>query len=108
MAWLVLIVSGALEAGWAISLKQSEGFTRLWPTLSFGLFAIASLGGLAWAMKELPVGTAYAVWTGIGAALTATIGMLFLQDPVSVARIVSIVLIVSGVIGLHVAENAGR
>lgn len=107
MAWLVLIVSGALEAGWAISLKQSEGFTRLWPTLAFAVFAVASLGGLAWAMKELPVGTAYAVWTGIGAALTATIGMVVLDDPVSLGRIVSLVLIVSGVVGLHVAENSG-
>lgn len=103
MAWLVLIVSGFLEAGWAISLKMSEGFSKLWPTVSFAVFAAVSLGGLAWAMKSLPVGPAYAVWTGIGAAVTATIGMVWLNDGVSVLKILSIVLIVSGVIGLNLA-----
>lgn len=101
MAWLVLIVSGFMEAGWAISLKQSAGFSRLWPTVSFVLFAILSLGGLAWSLKHLPVGAAYAAWTGIGAGVTATIGMLWLAETVSVLKIVSIVLIVSGVIGLN-------
>jgi quaternary ammonium compound-resistance protein SugE len=103
MAWLVLIVSGFMEAGWAISLKHSAGFTRLWPTVSFAIFAIMSLAGLAWSLKHLPVGPAYAAWTGIGAGVTATIGMLWLAEAASVLKIVSIVLIVSGVIGLNLA-----
>ena len=76
MAWIVLVLSGVLEAGWAVSLKLSEGFSRLGPTLSFLVLAAASFAGLAWAMRELPVGAAYAVWTGIGAAITAVIGMV--------------------------------
>lgn len=103
MAWLILILSGFLEAGWAVSLKLSNGFSRLWPTVSFAVFAATSLGGLALALRQLPVGPAYAAWTGIGAAVTATIGMIWLQDGVSVLKIVSIVLIVSGVIGLNLA-----
>jgi quaternary ammonium compound-resistance protein SugE len=101
MAWIVLIISGFLEAGWALSLKQSEGFSRLWPTVSFAIFAVLSLGGLAWALKSLPVGPAYAVWTGIGASVTVLIGILALGETVSVLKVASIVLIVSGVIGLN-------
>lgn len=103
MAWLVLIVSGLFEAGWAVSLKLSHGFTRLWPAVSFAVFAALSLAGLALALRELPVGPAYAAWTGIGAAVTAVIGMLWLDDGVSVLRIVSIVLIVAGVVGLNLS-----
>ncbi|GAA5007748.1 DMT family transporter [Actinopolymorpha pittospori] len=103
MAWLVLIASGFLEAGWAISLKLSDGFSRLIPSLTFAVMAILSLAGLAWAMKQIDVGPAYAVWTGIGASLTAVIGMVFLHDGVSVLKIVSLVLIVAGVIGLNLA-----
>jgi quaternary ammonium compound-resistance protein SugE len=101
MAWLVLIASGFLEAGWAISLKLSDGFSRLIPSLAFAVMTILSLAGLAWAMKQIDVGPAYAVWTGIGASLTAVIGMVFLHDGVSVLKIVSLVLIVAGVIGLN-------
>lgn len=103
MAWFVLIVSGFLEAAWAVSLKQSAGFSKLWPTVSFAVFSILSLGGLAWALKQLPVGAAYAAWTGIGAATTAAIGIAWLGEAVSVLKIVSIVLIVSGVVGLNLA-----
>ncbi len=103
MAWLVLIVSGLFEAGWAISLKQSEGFSRLWPAVSFAVFAVLSLAGLAWALKHLPVGAAYAAWTGIGAATTAVISMAWLGEAASVLKVVSIVLIVSGVVGLNLA-----
>ncbi len=103
MAWVVLMISGVLEAGWAISLKLSDGFSKLWPSVSFLVLATASFAGLAWAMRELPAGPAYAVWTGIGAALTAVIGMMFLGDGVSVLKIVSLVLIVGGVIGLNIA-----
>ena len=103
MAWFVLVVAGLFEAGWAISLKQSEGFTKLVPSLYFAVTFLISIGGLAWALRQLPVGTAYAVWTGIGAALTAVIGMVWLGDGVSAVKLVSITLIVSGVIGLNLA-----
>jgi quaternary ammonium compound-resistance protein SugE len=103
VAWVVLIVSGFFEAGWAVSLKLSNGFTRPWWTVSFAVTALISFAGLAWAMKQLPAGPAYAVWTGIGAALTAVIGMLWLGDGVSTLKLVSLGLIVSGVIGLNLA-----
>ncbi|WP_132876939.1 DMT family transporter [Tamaricihabitans halophyticus] len=106
MAWLVLVVSGILEAGWAIALKMSNGFSRLVPTVVFGVLAALSFAGLAWAMKQLPVGTAYAVWVGIGASLTAIIGMVWLNDGASVGKILSLVLIVAGVIGLNLAGGA--
>lgn len=101
LAWVVLMVSGVFEAGWAISLKLSDGFSRLVPTLWFFVLAGVSFLGLAYAMRELPAGPAYAVWTGIGAALTAVIGMVFLGDGFSVFKAVSILLIVAGVIGLN-------
>ncbi|GGJ00589.1 molecular chaperone [Saccharopolyspora subtropica] len=103
MAWIVLMLSGVLEAGWAISLKLSHGFTRLVPTVSFLVMAVLSFAGLAYAMRVLPAGPAYAVWTGIGVALTAIIGMVWLGDGFSVLRTVSIVLIIAGVIGLNLA-----
>ncbi len=103
MAWVVLIVSGMLETAWATSLKASEGFTRLWPTVIFAVTLAASMAGLAYALRTLPVGTAYAVWVGIGASLTAIIGMIWLAEGVSVLKIVSLVLIVAGVIGLNLA-----
>lgn len=105
MAWVVLIVSGFFEAGWAISLKLSQGFTRLVPSVSFAVLATISFAGLAWAMRMLPAGPAYAVWTGIGAALTAVIGMIWLNDPVDTFKILSIVLIVAGVIGLNLSGS---
>ena len=101
MAWVVLMISGVLEAGWAISLKLSHGFSRLVPSVAFLVLALASFAGLAYAMRTLPAGPAYAVWTGIGAALTAIVGMVWLGDGFSVAKTVSIVLIVAGVIGLN-------
>lgn len=101
MAWAVLIVSGLLEAGWALSLKASEGFTRLVPTIAFGVLLALSMAGLGWALRTLPVGVAYAVWTGVGAVVTAVAGMLWLGELVSVGKIVSILLIVAGIVGLH-------
>ena len=106
MAWIVLIVSGLFEAGWALSLKASEGFTRLWPSVSFLVLATVSFVGLAYALRTLPVGTAYAAWTGIGASVTAVVGMLWLGETSSVLKVVSLVLIVAGIVGLHLAENA--
>ena len=101
MAWFVLIVSGLLEAGWALSLKASEGFTRLVPTIAFGVLLAASMAGLGWSLRSLPVGVAYAIWTGIGATVTAVVGMAWLGEAVSVGKVVSIVLIVAGIVGLH-------
>ncbi len=106
MAWVVLLISGVFEAGWAISLKLSDGFSKVIPTIVFALSAAISLGGLAWAMKQLPAGPAYAAWTGVGAALTAIVGMIWLGDGVSVLKIVSLTLIVSGVIGLNLAGTS--
>lgn len=106
MAWVVLLLSGILEAGWAIALKLSDGFTRLMPSVAFVVFGAVSFAGLAWALRSLPAGTAYAVWTGIGAALTAMIGMVWLGEAVSTVKIISVVLIVAGVVGLNLADAA--
>ncbi|BDZ41293.1 hypothetical protein GCM10025865_05920 [Paraoerskovia sediminicola] len=103
MAWAVLILSGVLEAGWALSLKASEGFTRLWPSVSFGVMLAASMLGLAYALRTLPVGPAYAVWVGIGASLTAVLAIVFMGESLSVLKVVSLVLIVAGVVGLNLA-----
>ena len=103
MAWAILIVSGLLEAGWALSLKASDGLSKLWPSVAFFVLLIASMAGLMIALKTLPVGPAYAVWVGIGAVVTAIIGMIAFGDPVSALTIGSIVLIIAGVVGLQLA-----
>ena len=101
MTWILLFVAGLFEIGFALGLKYSEGFSRLWPTL--GMFAAGGLSFylLSVSMKSLPVGTAYAVWTGIGAAGTAVIGILLLGESANVLRVLSLVLIVAGVVGLR-------
>ncbi|HEY0216562.1 MAG TPA: multidrug efflux SMR transporter [Cellulomonas sp.] len=106
MAWIVLIVSGLLEAGWALSLKASEGLTRLVPSVLFLVLAAMSFAGLSWALRTLPVGTAYAVWVGVGAATTAVLAMIWLGEGVSALKIASLVLIVAGVIGLDLAGTS--
>ena len=103
MAWVMLIVAGLFETGFAVALKFSDGFSRLIPSVLFVVFAIVSFTLLNLALRTLPVGTAYAVWTGIGAAGTALLGILFLGEPANVARIASIGLIVAGVVGLQLA-----
>jgi len=103
MAWLVVVVAGLLETGFAVSLKQSHGFSRLGPTVLFMIFALGSFALLTVALKRLEVGPAYAVWTGIGAAGTAIIGMIWLAESVSVLKITSIILVVAGVIGLQLS-----
>jgi quaternary ammonium compound-resistance protein SugE len=103
MAWLVLLLSGVLESLWALALKRSEGFTHLVPSVIFVVLAVLSFVGLSWAMKTLPAGPSYAVWTGMGAALTATLGILFLGEAVSGVKLVSIGLIIAGVVGLAVS-----
>ena len=103
MDWLLLLLAGLLEIGWAIGLKYSEGFTRFWPAVLTAVGIVASFLLLAVALRTIPVGTGYAVWTGIGAAGTALLGMVILGEPVSMARILCILLIVCGVMGLKFA-----
>lgn len=100
MAWLVLLVAGLLEVGWAVGLKYSEGFTRLVPSVLTATALIASMGLLALALRTLPLGTAYAVWTGIGTIGTALLGMVLFKEPATVARLLCISLIVIGIVGL--------
>lgn len=108
MAWTCLIIAGLFEIGWAIGLKYTEGFSRLWPSALTIAAMIASFALLAQALKTIPIGTGYAVWTGIGAAGTAIIGMVFLGESREVLRIVCIVLIVAGVVGLKFAASEAR
>lgn len=104
MSWIVLIISGVLEAVWATALGKSAGFTRLWPTVVFAAALLASMGGLAFAMREISTGTAYAVWVGIGAALTVLYAMLFGGDGFSLVKALLIVGLVGCVIGLKLVE----
>jgi len=100
MAWLVLCLAGLCEVGWAIGLKYADGFTRLWPSLITVVLMLVSVALLAWTFKVLPVGTAYAVWTGIGALGTAVLGMLLFDEPRTLLRAISLTLIVVGIVGL--------
>jgi quaternary ammonium compound-resistance protein SugE len=100
MAWIVLVVSGVLEAVWATALGRSEGFSKPAPTIVFAVAIIASMAGLAYAMRTLPIGTAYAVWVGIGAALTVIYAMATGGEPASLLKVVFLLMIVGGVIGL--------
>jgi quaternary ammonium compound-resistance protein SugE len=105
MAWALVILAGLFETGFALSLKASSGFTRPVPTVLFVVCAAASFTLLATALRSLPVGSAYAVWTGIGAAGTAAAGMVFLGESTEVLKLVSIVLIVAGVVGLQLTST---
>ena len=104
MSWFVLVLSGVLEAVWATALDRSEGFSRPGPTVVFASAMLASMAGLAYAMRGLPIGTAYAVWVGIGAALTAGYAMWSGQEPVSVLRVLLLAGIVGCVIGLKLTH----
>ncbi len=106
MAWVVLVLAGLFEVGWAIGLKYTEGFTRLWPTLWTLLSMIVSLWLLGIAMKTLPVGTAYSVWVGVGSVGTVILGIMLLGEPANVGRLVSVGLIVAGIIGLKLSAPA--
>jgi quaternary ammonium compound-resistance protein SugE len=103
MAWWLVVVAGIFETGFAVLLKQSDGITRLAPTAGFAICALISFGLLTVALRRLEVGPAYAVWTGIGAAGTALVGMVLLGESVSVLKLVSIGLILAGVIGLNLS-----
>ncbi|MBC6983631.1 quaternary ammonium compound efflux SMR transporter SugE [Caulobacter sp. 17J80-11] len=105
MAWAILFVAGLFEIGWAVGLKYTQGFTKLWPTIGTGVSLVLSMGLLGWAVKTLPLGTAYAVWTGIGAVGTAILGMLLFQEPATAARLTCIGLIVAGIVGLKFFAN---
>ncbi|WP_043634125.1 DMT family transporter [Nonomuraea candida] len=100
MAWIVLVISGILEAVWAAALSASHGLSRLRPSLLFGVGLAASMVGLGYALRTIPVGTGYAVWVGIGAVGTALYGMIFLQEPATAARLICLALIIGGVVGL--------
>src|SRR5690606_15713939 len=105
MNWAILVVAGLFEIGWAIGLKYTEGFTRLWPSVATGLSMLISVWLLGIAMKTLPVGTAYAVWVGIGAMGTVVLGILLFDDPASPLRLISLLLIGAGIVGLILASG---
>jgi len=105
MNWIVLLAAGLFEIAWAVGLKYTEGFTRLWPSVWTATAMLVSVSLLGVAMKTLPVGTAYAVWVGIGAMGTAIFGMALLGEPVTLGRVISLALIAAGVIGLKLASS---
>ena len=104
MAWTYLVIAGLFEIGWAVGLKYTDGFTRLWPSLGTAASMALSVYLLAKALRDIPVGTGYAVWTGIGAVGTAVLGMLLFGEPRNVLRLVCIALIVSGIAGLKLVS----
>lgn len=106
MAWFVLVIAGIFETVWALAMKQSEGFTRLWPSLvTFGAMAV-SFGLLAWAMRALPLGTAYAVWTGIGALGAFVSGILVLGESASPLRLLAAAMILGGIVLMKLSSSA--
>lgn len=106
MNWLILVLAGLFEIAWAIGLKYTDGFTRLWPTLGTVGAMVISVGLLGLAMKSLPVGTAYAVWVGVGAVGTAILGIVLFDESANLGRIISLLLIIAGIIGLKLATPA--
>ena len=108
MSWVILVISGVLEAVWATALGMSAGFTKLVPTIVFGVGLVLSMGGLAIAMRDIPTGTAYAVWVGIGAALTVVVAMVSGAETVSVVKVLLILGLVACVVGLKVVSDAGH
>ncbi|QCB45765.1 quaternary ammonium compound efflux SMR transporter SugE [Hydrogenophaga sp. PAMC20947] len=103
MHWLILVLAGLFEIGWAVGLKYTDGFTRLWPTVFTLLSMAISFGLLGLALKSLPLGTAYAVWVGVGAVGTALVGMVLLGESANTGRLLSLALIVAGIVGLKLA-----
>ncbi|WP_422928214.1 quaternary ammonium compound efflux SMR transporter SugE [Singulisphaera sp. PoT] len=104
MAWVVLVIAGLFEIGWAVCLKYTKGFTQLWPTVGFGVFMVASVYLLGVAVKTLPLGTAYTVWTGVGAVGTVIVGMVLLGEPTDIRRLVCLGLIIVGIVGLKLVS----
>ncbi len=105
MAWIILFIAGLFEIGWAVGLKFTEGFTKPIPIALTGVSLVASMGLLGWAVKTLPLGTAYAVWTGVGAVGTAVVGIVLFKEPATAARLVCLGLIVAGILGLKVFSS---
>lgn len=105
VAWLLLVVAGLCEVGWAIGLKYTDGFTRLWPTVWTAVALVVSMGLLGAAVRVLPVGTAYAVWVGIGAVGTVVCGILLLHESANLGRLASVALIVAGIVGVKLATS---
>lgn len=105
MAWLLLLLAGLLEVAWAIGMKYTEGFTRLWPTVFTATAMVVDLILLSLAVRHLPIGSAYAVWTGIGAVGTALFGIILFNEPRDLARILCILLIVAGIVGLKISNQ---
>jgi quaternary ammonium compound-resistance protein SugE len=103
MTWFILFVAGLFEIAWAVGLKYTNGFTRLWPTIGTAAALLASMSLLGIALRTLPLGTAYAVWTGIGSVGTAVLGIVLFREPATAMRLVCIGLIVSGIVGLKLA-----
>jgi quaternary ammonium compound-resistance protein SugE len=106
MAWVILTLAGLFETGWAIGLKYSAGFTRLWPTVWTAVAMVVSLWLLGIAMKDLPVGTAYSVWVGVGAVGTVILGIVLFGEPTNPGRMISVALIIAGIVGLKLATPA--
>lgn len=106
MNWTLLVIAGLFEVGWAIGLKYTQGFTRLWPSVWTAVAIVASMVLLGIAMRSLPAGTAYAVWTGIGTVGTVIFGIVLLGEPATLARVACIALILAGIIGLKVLSTA--
>jgi quaternary ammonium compound-resistance protein SugE len=104
MAWIYLLVAGVFEVGWAVGLKYTDGFTRLWPSVFTGIAMVSSMGLLALAVRTLPLGTAYAVWTGIGTVGTVVFGILVLREPATAVRLLCVALIIAGIIGLKLGN----
>lgn len=107
MAWIILVIAGLFETGWAVGLKYTEGFTRLWPTVWTAFALVISMALLGWSVKTLPLGTAYAVWTGIGAVGTVIVGIVLFKEPATVARLACVCLIVAGIVGLKIFSPPG-
>ncbi|WP_133405531.1 DMT family transporter [Parashewanella tropica] len=105
MAWIVLVFAAIMEVVWAISLKYSEGFTKLWPSVSFFVSAWISFACLSYALKTIPMGNAYAVWTGFGAVGITIAGIILFNESISMTRVICILLIVVGIIGLKLSSN---
>ena len=106
MAWAILVLAGLLEIGWAVGLKYTAGFTRLWPTVLTVLSMVLSMALLGLSLRTLPLGTAYAVWTGIGTVGTALLGIVLFREPATAVRLACIALIVTGIVGLKLATRA--
>ncbi|MEL7043440.1 MAG: quaternary ammonium compound efflux SMR transporter SugE [Pseudomonadota bacterium] len=107
MAWTILFAAGCFEVVWAVALKYTDGFSRLWPSVLFGISAWLSFALLSQALKSIPLGSAYAVWTGVGAVGVAIFGIVFLGEPASALRVLCIGLIVAGIVGLKLVSPTG-